>query len=711
MQDRAGEPTRSDLIAFSAKVLLLIVAAIWIYWRALPGEFVLDDDLLLTENKTIQSPDGLAQFWSGQAVDYWPVTNSAFWLQWRLWGLNPVGYHSVSLAIHIVDALLVWLVLSRLSVPGAFLAALLFAVHPVNVESVAWIAQQKNVLAMFFFLLAILFYLNFDRAAASDERNVTNWSQRRWYALSFAAFLFAMLSKGSVAVMPALLLVILWWKRGLTRADFARLVPFFAVAVVLTFVNMQYQVQANVGAEPIREASLLQRALGAGAVIWFYLYKAIFPLDLNFIYPQWEISASRWQWWLPLFAVIGATILLWRQRSSGWGRPVFCAWLFFCIALLPVMGFTDVGFMRHSLVADHYQHLALLAPLTLAAAAWSVWNSRATGLTRSASWALAVVVTVAVAALARAQSEIYRDAISLYEATLKGNPASSLSHYNVGRAYLFKNDPRAAVSHFRDATRLIPKYAAVSAVSLLDAGFPKDAIPFFEQAVELQPDSAELFHELAVAALRAGQTPRAIEYFRKAVELEPRAPIVYFDLGLALNAAGDKQEARKQFGQALQLDPNLFEANRALGISLADDGQIEEAIPYLQRAAKLHPEDDGLRKRLPLTLLQAGRLPDAIASYEEAVKTWPNDAELRNDFAVALVGAGRPNDALVQIKKATELSPNDAQIQAFLAITYKQLGQDDRALVVAQRALELAKSQGNTQLVQKIEGWLGHDKQ
>ncbi len=201
-----------------------------------------------------------------------------------------------------------------------------------------------------------------------------------------------MLSKGSVAVLPVLMLVILWWRRGLTKADFVRLAPFFVVSAGLTIVNMQFQVQANGGADPIREADGLQRLLGAGAMVWFYLYKALVPLRLDFIYPQWQIVASDWRWWLPLVAAIVVTVVLWRQRTTWWSRPSFFAWLFFCVALLPVMGFTDVGFMRLSLVADHYQHIAILAPLALAAAAWCTWSKRLTGSARTATWASAAIL-------------------------------------------------------------------------------------------------------------------------------------------------------------------------------------------------------------------------------------------------------------------------------------------------------------------------------
>ena len=300
---------------------------------------------------------------------------------------------------------------------------MIFAVHPVNVESVAWIAQRKNLMAMLFFLLSILWYLktrNRHRqlqqnahairlAAAPSPLSLSSI----WYWLSLAAFVLAMLSKGSVAVLPVLLLGIVWWLRPLTRWDLVRIAPFFVVAVVLTGVNMWFQTH---GTEiVIRDAGFAERLLGAGGVVWFYLYKALLPIDLAFVYPQWHIEAGNPLWWLPLLAALAVTAVLWRYRKS-WSRPFLFAWGFFCVALVPVMGFTDVGFMKYSLVADHYQHIAIIGVIALAAAGWSIWHQRARS---EAYWVVTAVAVAAVGALAFLtwrQSGLYRDAITLYQA-------------------------------------------------------------------------------------------------------------------------------------------------------------------------------------------------------------------------------------------------------------------------------------------------------
>ena len=282
---------------------------------------------------------------------------------------------------------MIWAILRKLSIPGAFLAAMLFAVHPVNVESVAWIAQRKNMMTMLFFLLSILWYLKMpaanDNSLASPSAVETKLSAfltvpsgrgfSRWYWLSLAAFMLAMLSKGSAAVLPVLLLGILWWLRSLTRRNILRIAPFFLLAVALTGVNIWFQTHGE--HIEIRNAGFAERLLEAGGVPWFYLYKALLPFDLAFIYPPWHINVSHPLWWLPLLSALIVTAALWRYRK-GWSRPFLFAWGFFCVSLVPVMGFTDVGFMKYSLVADHYQHIAIIAVIALAAAGWSIWHLR-----------------------------------------------------------------------------------------------------------------------------------------------------------------------------------------------------------------------------------------------------------------------------------------------------------------------------------------------
>ncbi len=377
---------------------MLIAFAVFIaYLPCVTGEFVLDDNLFLTNNPIITAPDGLLRFWcTAEAPEFYPVSYTTNWIEWRLWQISPAGYHATNLILHVAEALLIWIILRKLSIPGAFWAALIFALHPVNVESVAWIAQRRNMAAMLFFLLSILWYLKFAQLAAAPfsakspltDKQIPHPSSlishhssfilhpssfRTWYCLSLAAFVLAMLGKGSTAVLPALVLGIVLWLRPLTRRDLLWTLPFFAVAAALTAVNVWFQTR---GTEVvIRNAGLADRLAGGGAVVWFYLYKALLPLDLAFVYPQWHVNAGKSLSWLPLLAALALTAFLWLYRKT-WTRPLLFAWGFFCVALVPVMGFVDVGFMQYSLVADHYQHIAIIGLIALAAAGLGTWQTQ-----------------------------------------------------------------------------------------------------------------------------------------------------------------------------------------------------------------------------------------------------------------------------------------------------------------------------------------------
>lgn len=334
-----------------------IVAALGaiVYWPSIHGGFIFDDEALLTANEIVRATDGLYRIWlTTEPHDYWPVTNTAFWLEWRVWGTDPTGYHMINVMLHLANTLLAWRLLRIAGVRAAFLAALIFLVHPVNVESVAWIAQRKNTLSMFFLLLSAWFYL---RPTSVRSRS---------FLLSFLAFALAMLSKGSAVVLPPLLLLTVWWRDGvLRRGDLLRTAPFFALGAALTVVNIWFQTH---GGEVIRQATLVERTLGAGAILLFYWVKAVLPFGLSFIYPLWQINPVDIRWWLPDALCIAVTIFLFWNRSRPWARSVLFAWLFVAIALIPVLGFTDVYFMKFSLVADHYQYISILGVAGLIAA-------------------------------------------------------------------------------------------------------------------------------------------------------------------------------------------------------------------------------------------------------------------------------------------------------------------------------------------------------
>ncbi len=591
-----------------AGVALILVAVVLAYLPALRGDFLIDDDGLLTENPLIKTPDGLYRFWcSTRSQDYWPVTNTTLWLEWRLWGMNSTGYHLTNLILHMAASLLMWAILRKLSIPGAFLATLLFAVHPVNVESVAWISQRKNMLAMLFFLLSILWYLLAERASCLAPEGLYCPGKGRWYWLSFSAFLLAMLSKGSVAMLPILLLGIIWWRRPLTKWDLARIAPFFLMAVVLTGVNFWFQTHGS--GKVIRSASLAERLLGAGGVVWFYLYKALLPLNLVFVYPQWNIQAGNLLWWLPLAAAMILSGVLWQYRR-GWSRPLLFAWGFFCVSLLPVLGFTDVGFMKYSLVSDHYQHLALLGVMTLVAAGWCGWRERLRGRAHLAADVAAVVAVAILTFLACQQSRLYRNAITLYQATLQKNPDCWIAHYNLGVIQVNVGLIAEAIKHYEQTLRLKPDYYQAHynlACALISTDRPLEALEHYEQALRLKPYSAEARNNLANTLIKLGRPLEAIKHFAQNVRLHPDSAEFHNNLATAFVEIGQHPQAIEYYERALRLNPDYAEAYAGLAETYAKTNRTSEAIAAAQKALEL------ARSKGQTTL--AKQLEDWLKSY------------------------------------------------------------------------------------------------
>jgi protein O-mannosyl-transferase len=663
--------------------LLIGAAAVYVYFPALRGGFVLDDDLLLTHNTTITASDGLYRFWfTKDAPDYWPVSNSTLWLEWRLWGMNPTGYHVTNLLLHLADSLLVWLVLRKLAIPGAWLAALLFAVHPVNVESVAWIAQRKNVLALFFFLLSIWCWLKgedrrFCNSAGEGSAFNKLFLSDRWYWLSLFTFVLAMLSKSSVAILPLVLLLIVWWQHGrIDLANVLRTGPFFLVSVVLTVVNLQYQWQGV--SAPIRDVTFLQRMLGAGAAFWFYVAKTLLPLRLTLVYPQWNIVPANLLWWTPLLAMIAVTaFLLWKCVASPakWNRAVLFVWAFFAISLLPVMGFIDVGYMRHSLVADHYQHIAMIGLLSLMAAlVVSVWK-KLQNTARVATGISVGAVAFALIALAHQQSELFANPIALYEHAVKNNPDSWLAHNNYGDA-------------------------------LAQANRPQEAIAQFEQTLAQQPNSALAHNNLAMSLVTLGRVPEAIEHYQEALRLKPKYPDAENNYALALASVNRFDEAQRHFEAALECQPEFAEARNNLGSLLLKMGRLEAAFEQFQLALKIKPDYFEAHNNLGILLAKSGLFSDAIAQYELALRINPNSADTQNNLGNALAKSGHLKEAIRHYQEALRIKPDYDQACIDLAMAQFAVGRRAEAISTGESAAEMARLHGQSVLATRIDQWL-----
>jgi tetratricopeptide (TPR) repeat protein len=643
------------------------------YWPALGGGLVWDDAAHVTR-PDLQSLAGLVRIWTDlhSTQQYYPVLHSAFWIEHRLWGDGTLGYHLVNVILHATSCCLLALFLQRLwrpdrggavSPPAAsglpagaeWLAAAIFAVHPVCVESVAWISEQKNTLSLVFYLLAALAYLDFDLR------------RHRWsYERALAFFILALATKSVTATLPAALLVVLWWRNGRLsgRRDVAPLIPWFIVAAGAGLLTVWVE-RKLIGAEGAGfDLSFGQRLLLAGRVVWFYVGKVVWPADLMFVYPRWDVPALAAGWFLALAGVVATTLALWLVR--GRSRGPLAAWLFFVGTLFPALGFLNVYPFRFSYVADHFQYHACLGVIVAAAVGLSLLADRTPPRVRAGAWVSCGLLVIGLALLARRQSGIYRDGGTLYRATLAKNPECWMAHNNLGVE--LTSSPGhlpEALAHYERALQLQPDYAEAhnnygNALATLPGRAP-EALAHFAEALRLQPNFAEAHVNLANALVEMpGRSPEAIAHYEQALRLSPGVAEIHYDLANALAKSPDRvSEALVHYAEALRLNPAYAEAHVNLANALAGiPGRMPEALAHYAQALRLNPSLAKTHYDLAFQLSKLpGREADAIAEYEEALRLKPDYAKTHNNLAIEYARQGRMEEAEKHWVRALELNP------------------------------------------------------
>ena len=443
---------------------------------------------------------------------------------------------------------------------------------------------------MLFSLFSIMWYLKSDVQSLPKPYRSYMPRTGRWYWMSLTAFVIAMLSKGSAAVLPMLIIGIIWWQRTIIRWDLLRTAPYFTITAALTIVNIRFQTH---GFNAIQPTGSFERILRAGSVVWFYLYKSLLPINLVFVYPQWHIQTNYVLWWLPLLAATAVTIMLYVYRRT-WSRPFLFAWGFFCVALVPVMGLTDLTFMRFSLVADHYQHVAIIGTVTLVAAGWTIWHRRSRRKFHYSSIIVSISAIAVLALLTLLQSRFYGNAIVLYKTTLEKNPGCWVIHNNLG----------LALSE--------------------SGGHPDEEVQHYEQALCLKPDYAEAHNNLGSALEKQGRISEAIEHYRQALHFNPDFFMAHYNLASVFFKTGQKQEAIEQYQLSLQIKPDFPEAHNDLGSVLAQSGRLQEGIEHFKQAVRLNPYDPMVHNNLGNALLNTGQLQGALEQYQKALQYKPD---------------------------------------------------------------------------------------
>ena len=585
----------------AALIAAIIIAVAVVYLPALRGEFVWDDFLLITGNPLLQNFSGLLEIWSGgRTADYFPLTNTVFWIEHHLFGANATGYHAVNILLQIANALLVWRLLKRLNVSGAWLAGLIFGIHPVHVASVAWISELKNLLAMFFTLLSVLCFLELDETRLRNSVTA--------YVASLLFFTLALLSKTQVVFLPFVLLLCAWWRdsghAGIGRArlpgaskakggrvgdpslpnNLIRFLLFFLLAIVAGLVTMWFQ-NRGIGEEEIVIGSLPRRFVNAAMAIWWYAVHLFAPVRLMAIYPNWRFDSPRALEWLPLVALITVLAGLWHWRKRG-TRGAFFAVACFIVVLLPVLGLVRMAYVRSgTLVADHLQYFTDVPLIALFSACVAFAWSQRQRMTKIATAAVVTLLLGAIATYAFSRAEVYRNEETLWPDNLSKNP------------HAWQAQIMMAQRRFKQE-----RYA--------------EAADHASRAAELKPELADIHNELGLAYCRLERFEEGIAEYHKALQLKEANPSTARSAGvvkiranlanalaitanhLSESAPPLREEATRRYDEAvhqyeaaLELDPQQPAIHRNLGMLLAQLGRYDEAIPHLRATLQMVPNE------------------------------------------------------------------------------------------------------------------------
>ncbi|HEX3730375.1 MAG TPA: tetratricopeptide repeat protein, partial [Opitutaceae bacterium] len=598
----------------------------------------------VTDNWILKAPDGLSRLWlHPPGPDYFPLKGSVQWCEWRLFGPAPLGYHAVSLGLHLLAALLLWRVLRRLGAGWAWLGGLLFALHPLAVESVAWAAELKNTLALPLLLGSLLLWLGAEEGRPGRR------------AASLALFVLSLLAKSSGVMLPVWLLLLAWWRRGrIGRRDLLSGAPFFAAALVLGLVTLRFQHTAAIGPWRIDAGGPRARLEHAATAVGFYAVKAVAPLGLEPLYANWPAASRHAAYLLPSALLAAAAGWAWTRRRT-WGRHVLLGLGWFVLHLLPVSGLAAMSYLRYSRVADHFAYLALAGAAGLAAAG-------AAALARRTKPAFAVgaaaALAAAFAAQSRAHARIFHDSITLWSRAAADDPMSWAAQYNLGRALV-------------QARRL-------------DEGARR-----YEAAIRIQPGLAEAHNNLGYARVLQNRPAEAEAELRRAVQLDPTDANARSNLGNLLQRKGDLAGALAQHEEAIRLSPTFADGHINFANTLAQAGRLPEALDQYRLGVALGPDSSEGHYDYGLALYQADRAEEAAVQLGEAARCAPGSTVIWTQWGVFLARTGHLADAEARLAHAVELDPNYAEAQANLGQVLLNEDKPAEASVHLEAALRL----------------------
>jgi tetratricopeptide (TPR) repeat protein len=649
---------RTTILAGAA---VLLIATVLAYLPATRGGFVWDDEDWVEHNPLLVDADGMWRIWfsNDQPSQYFPMVYTTFRLEYSIWGLEPLGYHVTNIVLHAINVLLVWWLLARLRVPAAWLASAVFALHPVQVESVAWITERKNVLMFFFFALALGAWLTFVDRSEQPRRG------RSFYLLSLGLYVIALLAKTTASTMPAALVLTLWMKHlRVDRRRWLQITPFVVLGVAAGLLSMWWE-RFYQGVYPsVVYEGPIERLLIASHGVWFYLGKLAWPTSFTFSYPKWSISAADPALYIWPVLCLVATWGLWRWRSRI-GRGPIAAMVFFVATLSPLLGLIMLATFVYTYVADHYQYVACIGPIALACATGHGIARRFGRQGLRLGSAVAVIVLVLLGTLTWRQGAIYASRETVWRDTLRKNPNSWLAHNNLGTALRSQGRFEEAAGHYRQALLLDRDLEGSSgrihfnlADMLAAQGDHEQAIEHYRQALQEHPGNYLAHHNMANSMVKWDRSDDATAHYRRALEIRPDYAAGHHNLANLLRSQGNLDEALMHYERALEIDPGHANSHKGLALLLSGRGAVTEAIDHYRAALETDPDDAETHYNLGNALRSQGRLEDAVLHYRRAVDADPTDELTRNNLGLALSILGDVEGAIEQLRTALRMRPD-----------------------------------------------------
>jgi protein O-mannosyl-transferase len=640
---------------------LIVLAAWYVFSPAVHGDWLWDDHEIRDNPALHEGLGGLGKIWVAPATaDYYPIEGTVLWAEWHLWGDNVADYHAANIGLHLLSAFLIWRLLKKMGVRLAWLGGLLFVVHPLAVESVAWISEVKNTLSLPPLLLAMSAYIDYDGGVANGTKAAPRGKS---YLRSLLWFLVAMLCKSSVVMFPAIILLYVWWRRGrIAWTDVRAAAGFFAIALLLGMVTVHFQASRAIRDWRAPAAGFPSRLGGAGLAIGFYFWKCVFPLEVMPIYPGWRVGATSPIAFVP-WLILGALVAwLWTKRATNRGAlfGLGC----FGLNLVPVLGFVPMSYQHIAPVGDQLVYLPLVGIVGLAAAGISVAQALATAersgdgsppaspataggtpaLLRIVTWIVVPIIVVALAVESHRYAGIFTDQETMWTYNSEHNFRSASVYSNLGFV-LNRN------------------------------GGVDEAVRSYEKAIQLDPEDPETENELAGVLADQNRTQEAIPHYERAIILykkvlraDPGLHDINNKLGLDLAAVGRMDEAAEQFEEAVRRNPDSSEAHNNLAKVLVNaPGRLPEAISHFETAARLNPDSAMIQNNLGYALITADQPSEAVAHYEEALRIDPNYPGAHDSLGYAFARLGRFSEARSEFEEALRLKPDDADASSNLA--------------------------------------------